>query len=117
MHFTPHGNVVHTWGCGTNCANFRVYDSSGHVVLEAVASGLEVSPARHLLITFPSLFDAREPVVLYDLDAGRRVFTSKSPDPLVVNAVHWDDRHGSADVDVGDLRGKSRRLRLRAPTP
>ncbi|HVY48837.1 MAG TPA: hypothetical protein VHB21_23270, partial [Minicystis sp.] len=55
LHFTPAGNLVHTWGCGSNCHGYALYDASGRTLFRGVTAGAEVSPARRYLVTSSSL--------------------------------------------------------------
>lgn len=105
MHFTPKGNIVHTWGCGTSCAMLALYDVHGKKLLGTGGSGVDVSPTRRFAMTGPSLYAADEPVVIYDIDTGRRVFTKVRPsdNPFVVNKVRWDDRRNVVSVELTHL--------------
>jgi len=115
MHFTPGGNIVHDWGCGTNCAVFALYDVLGKKLLTVGSSGIDISPTRRFALTAPSLFAADEPVVVYDLDAGRKVYTGGLPrgDSLVLDKVRWNDPHGAIQIGLHDLHGKARRMVVR----
>lgn len=113
MHFTPKGNIVHTWGCGTNCAVFALYDVHGKKLRVVVSSRIDVSPSRRFVMTGPSLYAANEPVVIYDLDTGRKVYTKGQPahDPFVVDGVRWDERKNLVSLELAFLHGaKAKRI-------
>lgn len=105
MHFTPNGHIVHHWGCGTNCANIALYDVHGRVLLSVGASGVDLSPTRRFAVIGPSLYAADEPIIVYDLDDGRKIFTKvqSSDDPFVVNKVRWNDRKGVVSIELAHL--------------
>ena len=118
LHFTPRGKLIHTWGCGSICHSFTIYDRYGRTVLSGGASGLEVSPGRDSLLAFPSFMDAQEPVTLYDLETGRPSITWSSPDndSFVVDSIAWG-RSGMVEVNLTMLAGWSGRLTLaRSPS-
>jgi len=114
LHFTPRGNLIHTWGCGSNCHSFATYDRRGRIVLSGGASGLEVSPERGSLLVFPSFMGAQEPVTLYDLETGKPAVTWSAPenDSFVIDSIVWR-RSGTIEVDLTMLAGHSGRLTLR----
>lgn len=96
MHFTPHGNIVLRWGCGSNCAGLLLYDPHGKKLLETGGGWVEVSPTRRFAVTGPSFPDREEPIVLHDLDAVRTVFTKHAPrdDDFTLEGTRWDDERG-----------------------
>jgi hypothetical protein len=114
LHFTPGDNLVHSWGCGTNCANFAVYDPRGRRLLADVSSGVDISPSRRFVVTYPSLFASTEPVVLYDADSARVVFESARSleGSFLVDELRWDEPRQTVEVRCTDALGESRRLRI-----
>ncbi len=115
IHFTPGGNLVHDWGCGTNCANFRVYDPAGRTVLEAVSSWVEISPTHRFVLTAPSLYASTEPMVIYDPDTGRKVFALDPPrgGSFILDRVRWDDAKGVITLDLSYMHGRPRHVVVR----
>lgn len=113
LHFTPRSNIVHTWGCGSNCHSFAVYDVQGRTVVNGVSAGVEVSADRKLLLTFPSFIGASEPIVLYDLDTGKQTFSSGAAlkGLFVVEAIKWL-RNGRIEISFTAEGGAERRLIL-----
>ncbi|WP_196892050.1 hypothetical protein [Aureivirga marina] len=51
--WTMNNKIIHRWGCGTNCANFRMYDLSLNEIFFTLSSGgfLE-SPKKDILVQF-----------------------------------------------------------------
>lgn len=118
MHFTPGGNLVHRWGCGTNCAQLAVYDVHGKTLLSTGGSGVEVSPTQRFAVTGPSLFAAEEPAVIYDLDAGRSVYKRDRPrgDSFLLNDVRWDDKRCVISLELAHLHdSKAQHVVVRPP--
>lgn len=108
LHFTPGGNIVHRWGCGTNCAELAVYDVHGKAILNAGGSGVEISPTRRFAVNGPSLFAADEAVVIYDLEKGRVIFTRRPRpgDNVLLDKVRWDEGHGVVRLRLERLGGR-----------
>lgn len=113
LHFTPRSNIIHTWGCGSNCHSFAVYDVQGRTVVNGVSAGIEVSADQKLLLTFPSFIGASEPIALYDLDTGKQTFSSDAvlKGLFVVDAINWL-RDGRIEVSFTAEDGAERRLIL-----
>ncbi|MGC4086571.1 MAG: hypothetical protein QM756_01500 [Polyangiaceae bacterium] len=113
LHFTPHDNIVHTWGCGSNCASFRVYDLYGRQIVNGGTSGLEVSPDRASLLTFPSFMGAGEPLVLYDLATGKQAGEWRAPGNglFVLDSIAWKSG-GVVEIEVTTSTGRVRRISL-----
>lgn len=114
LHFTPHGNIVHTWGCGSNCHSFRVYDAHGRVVVDGGSAGVEVSPDRTSLLTFPSFIGAGEPLGMYDLETGKHTVAWRAPRNglFVVDSIAWRSA-GVVEVRVTTSTGRTRSISLR----
>jgi hypothetical protein len=108
LHFTPGGNIVHRWGCGSNCAELSVYDVHGKHVLDAGGTGVEVSQTRRFAVIGPSFFAADEAVVVYDLDSGQSVFTRRPrpSDNILLDEVRWDEGHGVVRLRLERLGGR-----------
>src|SRR5690606_24401759 len=48
-----HHQIIHQWGCGTNCANFRIYDLQLNELFFTLSSGgFLLSPDYNYLIQF-----------------------------------------------------------------
>ena len=118
MHFTPRGHIAHFWGCGTNCAEFMLYDVTGKKLLGAWSSGIELSPSRRFAVSGPSLFASDEAVVVYDLDAARRFVVeppARHSDSFILEAVRWDERGGAISMAVRRLHGGHHNIVFHAP--
>lgn len=109
LHFTPRGNIVHTWGCGSNCHSFKVYDARGREIVGAVTAGLELSPDRTSLLTFPSFIGAGEPLGLYDLETGKYTAAWRAPGDglFVVDSIAWKSAGVVVSVTMSSGRTKS----------
>jgi hypothetical protein len=109
LHFTPRGKIIHTWGCGSNCHSFAIYDRHGKTLQDGGASGLEVSPERGSMLAFPSFIGAQDLITLYDLETGKPAITWSAPEnaSFVVDSIAWR-RSGTIEVDLTMLRGEGR---------
>ena len=65
--WTPGNALLHFWGCGTQCANLRVYTVLGKVTTAAFSNGILVSPSRRYAVLFPSNNTRRQPPFVWDL--------------------------------------------------
>lgn len=111
--FTPNGNILHTWGCGSNCHSFALYSPKGKRIIGDTISGYEILPSRSFFVTCPSLLGAEEPLRVFDLRSGTRVFESRKQmnNRFVCGATTLDEG-GSFRIELDDSTGKTRMLVL-----
>jgi len=111
IHFTPAGNIVHRWGCGSNCHELALYDLRGKTLLRGWGSDLEISPGGRFAVTGPSIYRDDEAITVYDLDSARRIFRSRPRrgESILLDDVRWSEREGLIELDVAQLRKNSAR--------
>lgn len=73
LRFDTAGDLVHTWGCGTSCANLRVYDRAGRIRTERFAARIDVSPDGDHAVYAPDVLGPSDTVVWQDLTCGEIV--------------------------------------------
>jgi len=51
--WNKHHQIIHSWGCGTNCANLRVYDLQLKEIFFTLSSGgFKFSPEKNFVVQF-----------------------------------------------------------------
>ncbi|APR84738.1 Hypothetical protein A7982_10087 [Minicystis rosea] len=119
MYFTPGASILHWWGCGSDCAEFVLYDTHGKKRLSGGTSIVSLSPTSRFMITGPSLFAGGESIVLYDLDAARILYETPAAlqSRFRLEEVVWDEARGAVALKLVDGRKKARRLLLDTSKP
>lgn len=112
VQWTAGGNILLTWGSGSNTANGVVYNTQGVRLLDLAGSGFSVSPMVRYLATYPTLF-ANNPVIrVYDLTTGRQVAQREASEDTawVVEAIDWQGQQIVARYR--DTMGQTHELRI-----
>lgn len=91
VRWTAGNNLLLTWSAGSDVTSGIVYGTDGKVLLQLTGAGMELSPSRRYLATFPTLFAAPPVIELYDLSAGRKVDRRVASEGTfwVVDEIGW----------------------------
>jgi len=91
MRWTLGDKILHSWGCGTNCQNIRVYDIAGGTLHEENVSGHKLT-AWGYYITYPTVRAAADrSVSKYDVNTGQTIQLHDNL-PATPIDVAWDGR-------------------------
>ncbi|MGH7438033.1 MAG: hypothetical protein ACRENE_20315 [Polyangiaceae bacterium] len=106
LRWTHGDTLLHTWGCGTSCQVFRIYDTKGTVILEGSGGMHSESPSMRFMITGPATSGASGDIQLVDLQAAQTVSVTKAPAPgMAVVGQRWDEAHQRVEVKLGGAGG------------
>jgi len=86
--WNSNNQIIHRWGCGTNCANLRVYNSALKEIFFTLSSGgFELSPDKTLVSQFSMHFDR---IWIFDLNTLNRHSIPMGYTQSIDHPIDWD---------------------------
>jgi hypothetical protein len=88
--WTAANEILHYWGCGTECTSYALYRHDGEQVLGGVATAMDLSPGGDLLVEFPVSSSISQAFTVRDLASHDVVFSRRGVDyGLWVKKLEW----------------------------
>jgi hypothetical protein len=117
VRWTRADTLLHSWGCGTDCQMFRLYDTKGAVLFEGSAGMHTESPSMRFMLTGPATAASTEDIKLVDLEAAQVLSVTKDPAPgMAIVAQRWDEAHHQVEVKLG-AAGAAAKKTVMIPLP
>jgi hypothetical protein len=86
--WTMNSQIIHRWGCGTNCANVELYDLQLKEIFYTLSSGgFKYSPLKSFLVQFSMNGDS---IWVYDLRSLKRNSIPKTFTTAIEGNYPWD---------------------------
>jgi hypothetical protein len=88
-------NIVHVYGCGSNCMSARILNIKGDILLEIGGTPITVSPSGRYLLLYTANWMGEQNMEMYDL-SHKNLIGRKKP-LFVINGVgnfesiNWND--------------------------
>jgi len=92
FYWTASDSLLHYWGCGTNCAIYRLYDHNLNTLLTNGTTGISLSPLRDKMITFPSTAASDENIVVHYFNNLHTKHKLSIPGLMAVSRIVWVDK-------------------------
>jgi hypothetical protein len=91
VRWTAGNHILLSWSAGTNVFSAIVHGTDGKMLLQVDGSGMELSPSRRYLASYPTLFADVPTIEVYDLSLGRKVAERSASEGTfwVVDEIEW----------------------------
>ena len=106
---------MHTWGCGTNCANLSIYEISGNTIFGTTASGIDISKSGIYFATFPTTLSADEnDITIYETKNLSIIFQKNiGKDKLIVSDFEFtDDKYAKIALEDEDGKISTEKIKI-----
>lgn len=89
LRWTRASTLLHTSGCGTNCAVLRLYSARGTMLIDELVSGYSVSPDDRYIAVYSTVLGSDEPLRVFDASSGKVLARKRLGEPYVTTDVVW----------------------------
>lgn len=96
--WTNNSQIIHSWGCGTNCANVRLYDLQLKEIFYTLSSGgFKYSPEKNFLVQLSMHGDK---IWVFDLRSLKTNTIPKAFTTKIEMDYNWDDFQFSTEFEI-----------------
>ena len=74
LNWTANNNILHEWGCGSECVNFKIYDSNLNVIANGSGSGFTELIDQDIIISLPYKYIDKGKFKIFSLTTGKMIF-------------------------------------------